>query len=150
MAERNIFLVDSPFNSFRVGRAGLHAFTKGEMLGYGSDDGLIKPMSASHAMVGAGRCEETKTVSTSGQFIEFAVGVLILSNSSNNAVDSTDEGRICYGDASNSHFAVGDSAGTNPLMGRVVEHNAQNVRGARVGDVAVHVNHSLFASGTLI
>lgn len=150
MAERNIFRIDTPFTYFRAGRAGLHSFEKGNMLGFGSDDGLIKPMSASHRMVGAGRCEETKTVSATGEFILYSAGVFVLSNSSGNPVDTEDEGRVCYGDGANSEFAVGDAASTNPLMGRVFEHNPQGASGARVGDVAVHVDHHLLASGTLL
>jgi hypothetical protein len=118
----------------------------GKLVAFGNDDGKFKPMSGSQVLVAAGASLESKTVTAAdvaaGERIRFFNGPMFLSNSSGgNAVTSADIGKLVYGDTGNSAFAVQDSAGTNPLTGRVVTliDNA----------VVVNVDHTLFPSGTL-
>ena len=153
MADRNTFLVDSPFTRHREEPCAEGTYEVGKVLGRGADDGKLKPMSGSQNLFAAGVCDEAKTVtlaeSAAGAVVRFKSGYFMLSGSSTNAPDAGDQGRLMYGESSSDPATtVVETAGTNPLMGRFVGLDSQFGLTA-LGHPVVHIDDALHPSGSV-
>lgn len=121
-ADRKTDSLATGFTLALTGVPGVHDFYPGGMLMLGTDDGFIKPMSASVAAVGVGVCTQrlAATAITAGSSsISYESGIHNFANStSTDQITSKEIGKLCFG-VSDVQVAKTSNSNARAIAGRV-------------------------------